>query len=304
MKYNLTSPANFIMPPLSFKGLSPGFNYTGQSNSVAIPAGILLTKQFSPAQLFGGMSSTVDVFAGNAGPQQLYNATVASSVDSFDALSSSETLKNTTAVLAPGGKTTLSYGVTATQSFGNLTGTPATATFYFGGTKFTINGINPKVEIYQPLAVTISTSPATPEEGKNFTIRVLITNPSGVEVSNVQFMLPIPSGVGLSNLNGATTSSGFLIVSPGNLAAHSTATASATAVASSGITIPFDKAKLTFSYSGTSISGIVPTGSGIAIGEDVTTRYLIPMAFVFLVLLFTAFYVRRKAAPTVPASPK
>jgi len=304
MKYNLTSPASFITAPLKFQGQSSGFNETGQSNSVAIPAGLLLTKQFSPAQLFGGMSSTVSVFASNAGPHQLYNMTVGSNVDSFDTLSSTETLTKTTAALAVGGNNTLSYNVTATQTFGNLTGTPATARFYFGGTLFTISGVNPKVEIYQPLTVTITTTPTTPEEGKNFTINIEITNPSGVEVSNVQFILPVPSGVGLSNLKGATLSSGSFTVSLGNLSAHGTASATATAVASSGITIPFDKAKLTFSYSGASINGIVPTGSGIAIGEDVTTRYLIPMAFVFLVLLFTAFYVRRKAAPTAPASPK
>jgi len=304
MKYNLTSPTNFVMAPLRFQGQSSGFNETGQSNSVAIPAGLELTKQFSPAQLFSGMSSTVSVLASNAGPQQLYNVTVGSTVDSFDTLSSKATLTKTTAALAAGGNSTLSYGITATQTFGNLTGTPGTAKFFFGGTLFTTSGVNPKVEIYQPLTVTITTTPATPEEGKNFTISVRIANPSGVEVSNVQFILPVPSGVGLSNLKGATFSSGSLTVSQGNLAAHGSATATATAVASSGITVPFDKAKLTFSYSGTSISGIVPTGSGIAIGEDVTTRYLIPIAFVFLVMLFTAFYVRSRAAPTVPASPK
>jgi len=304
MRYNLSSPANFVMAPLNFQGQSSGFNETGQSNSLAIPAGLVLTKQFSPAQLFGGMSSTVSVFASNAGPQQLYNVTVSSAVDSFDTLSSKATLTKTTAALAAGGNNTLSYDVTATQTFGNLTGTPGTAKFYFGGTLFTLSGVNPRVVIYQPLTVTVTTAPATPEEGKNFTISIDIANPSGVDVSNVQFILPIPSGVGLSNLKGATFSSGSLTVGPSDLAAHGTNTATATAVASSGITIPFDKAKLTFSYSGTSINGIVPIGSGIAIGEDVTTRYLIPMAFVFLVMLFTAFYVRRRAAPTVPASPK
>ena len=304
MKYNLTSLANFVLSPVRFQGRSSGLMETGQSNSVAIPGGVVITKQFSPAQLFGGMSSTVNLFVGNAGPQQLYNVTIGSTVDSFDTLPKTETLTKGFSTLAAGGNSTLSYGVTATQTFGNLTGTPATAKFYYGGTLFTLNGVSPNVEIYQPLTVAISTSPTTPEEGKNFTISVKITNPSGVGVSNVQFNLPVPSGVGLSNLKGATFSSGTFNVSPGSLAAHGTVTATATAVASSGITIPFDKATLTFSYSGTSINGIVPSGSGIAIGEDVTIRYLIPMAFVFLVMLFTAFYVRRKAAPTVPASQK
>jgi len=304
MRYNLTFPANFIMAPLRFQGSSSGLNDTGLSNAVAIPAGLVLAKAFVPAQLFGGMSSAVKVSASNMGPLSLYNTTVGSTVDSFDTLSSAAALSKGPQTIPAGGNTTLSYGVTATTVYGNRTGTPPTAKFYFGGSQYTVNGAGPTVGIYQPLIVTISTKPSSPEEGKNFTISVQITNPSGVGVSSVQFTLPVPSGVGLTNLNGATYSSGVLTVSQGSLAAHGTVTATATAVASSGITIPFDKAKLTFSYSGTSISGIVPTGSGIAIGEDVTTRYVIPIAFILLVLLFTAFYVRRKAAPTFPASPK
>jgi hypothetical protein len=304
MKYNLTSPANLIMAPLRFKGMSSGFNETGMSNSVAIPAGLVLSKQFAPAQLFGGMGSTVTVSANNAGPQQLYNATLGSTIDSFDALSGTAVLSKFTQSVASGGNSSLSYGVTAAQTYGNLTGTPATAKFYFGGTLFTLSGPKPVVRVYQPLTAAITTTPTTPEEGKNFTISFQIVNPSGVSVSNVEFTLPVPSGVGLSDFNGVTFSSGVLMVNAGSLAAHATATATVSAVASSGITIPFKNAKLTFSYSGTSINGTVPTSSGIAIGENVTTRYLIPIAFVFLVLVFTAFYVRRKAAPTVPASPK
>jgi hypothetical protein len=304
MKYNLTTPSNFIMAPLRFKGTSSGFNETGISNPVAIPAGLVLSKQFTPAQLFGGMSSTIRVSATNAGPDQLYNATIASTVDSFDTLSGTAALTKVTPSLASGENSSLSYGVTATQTYGNLTGTPATAKFYFGGTLFTVSGPGPKVEVYQPLSVAITTTPSTPEEGKNFTVTIKISNPSGVDVFNVAFTLPIPSGVGLSNFNGAIFSSGVLAVNPGTLAAHATDTATVSAVANSGTTIPFKNAKLTFSYSGTAINGTVPTGSGIAIGENVTTRYLIPMAFIFVVLLLTAFYVRRKAAPTVPASPK
>jgi hypothetical protein len=225
-------------------------------------------------------------------------------VDSFDTLSSSATLTQSSPTIGAGSNTTITYGVTATETFGNLTGTPPTASFYFGGSIFTISGASPKVVVYQPLSVTISTYPTTPEEGKSFTITFKITNPTGVPVTGVQFTLPVPSGLGLSSLTNATVSSGTLSISPGDLGAHSSVEATAVAVASSGITVPFSNAKLTFAYGGTTISGLVPSASGIAISEDITTRYLIPTAFIFLVLLFTAFYVRRKAGPTVPSSPK
>jgi hypothetical protein len=156
------------------------------------------------------------------------------------------------------------------------------------------------VGIYSPLSISIGTTPATPVEGKNFTVNFLITNPSGVSVSNVQFTLPVPSGLALSHLQSVQVSGGSLTISSATLAPHSSVRATAVAVASSGIIVPFDKGRLTFSYSGVTVSGVVPTTKGIAVGEDVTTRYLIPTGFVILVLLLTAFYVRRKAAPSAP----
>ena len=304
MKYNLTSPLNYFIPPISFTAQTAGSAFAGESNSVAIPSGVVLSKAFSPSQLFSGMGSTVTVFASNSGPLQIYNATVSTSLDSFDALSGESSLQKTSNSIASGGNSTFNYGVTTSLVSGNLTGTAATATFFFGGTSYTISGAGPKVEIYQPLTVSISTHPTTPEEGKTFNVTVTITNPSGVGVSNVLFTLPVPSGLGLSNLQNAQVSAGLFTVTVSALGAHGTATASASGVAGSGITIPFNNAKLTFSYAGHTISGVLPSKSGIAIAEDVTTRYLIPTAIVILALLATAFYVRKMAAPSVSASPQ
>lgn len=304
MTYAMTNPHNYIIAPIDFHGLTAGNNVTGGSDPVAVPGGLVLSKQFAPSQLFGGMSSEVTVAATNAGPAEVYNASVATTIDSFDSLSSTSTLQKTSASMAPGGNSTFSYGVSTLQVFGTLTGAPVAATFFFGATRFSTQGAGPKVQVYQPVGVSITTTPASPEEGKNFTINIQIDNPSGVSVSNVNFTLPVPSGLELSRLNNAQVSAGLLSVSEGALGAHSSATASASAVASSGILVPFKDAKLTFSYAGVTINGTLPSKSGIGIGEDVTTRYLIPTAFVLLVLLATAFYVRRKAAPIAPASQK
>ena len=304
MKYILTAPINFFMGPIGFTGTTAGFSVSGSSNAVDIPAGLVVTKDFTPGQLFGGMAATVVVKAVNAGPTSIYNATLVTTPDSFDSLSGNAALSKGPGNIAAGGNVTLSYGVTASQVSGNLTGTGATASFYFGGTSFSVQGAGPKVGVYQPLGISIRTSTPTPEEGKNFTITFVITNPTGVGVSNVIFTIPVPSGLGLTNLQGASVAGGVLTFSPGSMNANSTATASATAVASSGITVPFDKAKLTFQYAGITINGITPSSGGIAIGEDVTTRYIIPTAFILLAVLGVAFYVRWKAAPSAPAPPK
>lgn len=303
MKYSLTSPQNYILGPIGFTAMSSGNGLSGRSNPVGIPSGVVLTKQFTPGQLFGGMNSQVEVSATNTGPLTVYNATVATLVDSFDSLSSASSLSKGPASLAAGGNVTFSYGVTASQTYGNLTGASVSASFFFGAAAFSTLGAGPRVQIYQPLSVSILTLPATPEEGKNFTITFQILNPSGVPVSNVLFTLPVPAGLGLSKLQNAQVSAGLLTVTAGSLGPHSSTTATASAVASSGIVVPFDKAKLTFTYAGVTINGLVPK-AGIGINEDVTTRYLIPTAFILLALLATAFYVRRKAAPSVPASQK
>jgi len=303
MKYNLSSPLNYMLKPLSFQGVTSKNNVTGRSNPAAIPAGLVVSKQYTPSQLFGGMSSSVTVTATNAGPLSTYNATVASTVDSFDSAVSTAVLSKTAATIPAHGNASVTYGVTLQQVSGTQTATPATASFYFGGTPFSILGPGPRLQVYQPLGVSITTTPASPVEGRNFTISIKITNPTGVQVSNVVFTLPVPSGLGLTNLVNAQVSSGVLTVSAGTLAAQSSVTASARAVASSGITVPFANAKLTFVYSGVTISGTVPKSSGIAIAEDVTTRYIIPTAFIIVAAFAVAFYVRRKAA-TAPAFPK
>ena len=303
MGYNITTPQSFLLSPIPFAGMSSGSNLTGRSNAAPIPTGIAVSKQFNPPQLFPGMTSQVTVSATNGGPFQFYNLTLGTTVDSFDSISGSSNLSKRATVWQSGVAESFSYSVGLSPVSGLQTGTVPTASFFFGGTLFSLTGVGPAVEVYAPLAITISTSPASPEEGKNFTMTLQVSNPSGVAVSNVHFILPLPSGLGLSSLRGATVTSGVLDMFAASLPPGASINASARVVASSGIVIPFDKAKLTFSYSGITINGVVPK-NGIAIAEDVTTRYLIPTGFVLLVLLFVAFYVRRKAGSTGPSSQK
>ena len=303
MTYNITGGSNLILPPIKFSGTAGGANLTGASNPVAIPAGLLLEKQFATSQLFPSMKSNVTVTATNAGPSELYGLTLATTQDSFDTLASNSSLSKDVGNVTAGTDATLSFAVTASQVYGALSSTPATASFYFGGTPFSLQGPKTAVEIYHPLTVTIAASPTTPEEGKAFTLTVVISNPSQVSVSDVLFSLPLPAGLALSGLQGAQLSSRTLTVSAGSLGPGADATATATGTAGSGITVPFSGATLTFSYAGTKVSGVVPKTSSIKIAENVTTRYLIPVAAILLVTLAVAFYVRRLAS-SAPASPK
>jgi hypothetical protein len=299
----VTRPSNYFIPPFSFQGTTAGINFTGKSNSFAVPTGYVLTKQFSPSLLFSGVSSTVILSAVNKGPFYIYNASVSSGADMFDHLLPSAVPSVTNGSIVPGGNLSTRYGVTASTAYGNHTSSAITSSIFFGGMEFSLEGLGSYVSVYQPLDATITTTPSVPIEGKGFNFALTIHNPAAVNVSSVLFTLPVPSGLSFSQLTNAKVSDGVLTISTPLLLSHSDYSATGVAVASSATTVSFDKANLTFAYEGVTIKGTTPT-QGILIAENVTTRYLIPIAIAFVVLLATAFYVRRMAVPTVPASPK
>ncbi len=302
-KFNVSQPSSFIFWPATFSMLAAGFNLTGSSNAQPAPTGLSLAKQYNPAELFQGMTSQVAVSAKNAGPFAFYNASVSTAADSFDRLSGSPSTVKSAQSLAPGANLTFSYGVLMGAAAGTTAPAPLTATFFMGGTSFSVSTQSSLVHLNKPLTASITSSPTTPIEGTKFTISVKITNPSTVGVTGVQLFLPVPNGISLSEVTNATMGKGGLSISLDQLAPGASYTASATASASSGQTIPFSAGKLTFGYSGETLNGILPP-AGIAIGEDVSTRYVIPIAVALLALIVVAYEVRRMAVPTAPASPK
>jgi hypothetical protein len=303
MKVKVTDPANYFIPPLSFQGTTAGISLAGESNAFAVPTGYVLTKQFSPSLLFSGVNSTVILSAVNKGPFYIYNASISSVVDKFDHLSASVVPSTSGGSIAPGDNISTRYGVTASTAYGNHTSSAITSTLFFGGMEFSLKGLGPYVLVYQPLNATITTKPSAPTEGKDFSFVLTIHNPSEVNVSSVLFTLPVPSGLTLTDLTNASVLNGVLTVSISSLLPHSDYIATGVAVASSATTVSLDNAKLTFMYEGVTIKGTPPT-QGITIGVNLTSRYLIPIAIAIVALLAVAFYVRRIAGSTVPASPK
>ncbi len=301
MEFDLNSHANYFFRPLSFHAQTSGVSLAGSSNAVATPTGLTVTKQFASSILFTGMFTTVTVNSVNSGPFDFYNMTVQTTGDSFD--KTNTTTAKTLLDVAPAGNLTFAYKVntTETQSHANVTSASVASTLFFGGVRYHVAFPGPAVTVYAPVGISIQTTPVNPTEGKPFSILLKITNPSGVAVSNVQFSLPIPGSMSLTNLRNVNFSDGSLQISVDHLAPQEAFVGNVTAQATSGITVAFKQSHLTFVYSGVTLNGNRPS-KGIVIGEDVLTRYVLPSLLVLAALLATAFYVRRKAAPTSPAS--
>jgi len=299
--FNISQPRSFTFPPASYHLQSSGYSIAGFSNALPVPTGFALSKHFGLTQLFGGQSTQVTTLALNAGPKVIYNLTVKSPADPFDTVLGGGSPGQFRANLTVGANLSLSYGVSVGSAPGSGISSPATANFFFGGVPFTRSEPGPKVSIYSPIGATIASSPPTPTEGRQFDILISLTNPSAVSVNDVKFLLPVPSGVAIAGASNASVVNGGVSISLSQLTAGGSYRAKVTATASSGQTIPFNKAKLTFSYANATLNGRLPS-TGIAISEDVTVRYLLPIGFVLLALIATAVEVRRMAGVTSRAA--
>ena len=300
----VAQPKNYIFGPFSFAFNSSGYALTGSSNGVPVPTGIVLSKSFNPSLLFGGMPSRVTLSATDSGPYPIYNVTVATAQDLFDSLpQGSPPLQTTNTTVSTAKPLSFSYNVTMSSVTGNQTGQPVGASFYFGGSKFSTSSPSEHAVIYPPLSASIASSPATPVEGKPFSILIKITNPSPLTVSGLQFSLPLPTEVQVVSETNASVSDGQITINANQLAKNGVYSANVTATSSSGVSIPFSGSKLSFKYAGVSINGKLP-GQGIVINEDVLTRYLLPIGLAAVVLLAVAVFVRRMASPNVPVSQK
>ena len=297
IEFDLSSGMNYFFAPFVFRVGTGGLELTGESNAAATPSGVVITKQFVPASLFGGMNVAVQLKTVNRGPFAVYNVTLQSQADSFDAISLFSPLPlKAASTIGVGGVLNVTYKVFALGTFGNFTSTPATAALFFGGFPYALSQPGPIVSVYKPLLVSVAAVPSSPTEGRPFSIGISIQNPSAVSVSDIKFSLPVPSSIALSSLQNAVTQAGNLTVSVAQLGPGQTSVANATGQASSGVAIQFSKSELTFTYSGATIRGPVPNKE-ILVGEDVLTRYTLPSVVVLIGVLAVAFYVRRRLTP-------
>jgi hypothetical protein len=298
MQFNLSSPANYFFPPIPYHAQNSGLNLTGASDGVVAPAGIVLSKQFSPTGMFGNMTSVVEINALNTGPFHVFNATIASAPDIFDSLSPTYVSTRFLSDVSPGSNLNQTYHVIvskSSQALGNWTSSPVSLSFFIGGTSMSLNSTGPAATVYQVPSVTVKTSPASPVEGKSFSVSVSLANPSAVAVSDVRYEVQIPTSATISGLRNATYSAGSLVMTVDQLPPHQTFSANITVQAASGTTLPFSKGSLTFAYLGVTVHE-AGANHDVVVGEDVLLRYAIPTLLVLVAVLATAFYVRRKAA--------
>lgn len=282
---------NFVIPGTVVTAAYDGLELSTYGQTYVIPAGISVTKTFSPDFGFPSSQSTVVVGVSNVGTVPVFNVTVSAGADSFDS-SPTGTTQQTYATISPKQSQSFNYTVTLTSgSLGNLTAEPVSTSFIFAGASQELSLGAATFSVLGPVVVYVTSFPTAPEENHNFTLNITLANPSSVTVSNVTYTLTIPPG--LSVISGGSVSGHILTVSVPTLAPKSNSTVRLNLMANTYMTISTADSHLTFQYLGSTLSGTLPTLS-VVVGIDVTTRYILPMVIAVFVALAAVVYVRRR----------
>ncbi len=303
VSYLLRQARNFVVAPAAFNYTSASLSFVGSSGAFAVPRGLFVQRSLNPSPVIQGMQSRVVLSASNQGPFTFYNATLFTIPDSFDTLPSTQPQTQKFFSLIGAGTTVgfnFSVNINSAQ-VGNRSLSPAGAQFLFAGTKFLIQILQRSTLVYLPIRVTMIASPPSPFEGNPFNIILSVSNRAGVDVTNVQLSLPIPSGVQVVRTINASAANGVLTANINKLAAMGVYRANLTLKANAGLSFSLLGGSITFSYAGTQIKGVLAP-QGVSVNEDVLTRYTLPVLVAILAVLATTLVVRRRVSPISPAS--
>ncbi|MGA2199140.1 MAG: hypothetical protein ABSG45_04300 [Nitrososphaerales archaeon] len=290
---------NFIIQPVVITTSYDGATLHTFGGAYVIPAGIVLTKSFGPKAGFPGMTSSVSLGISNAGSNPVSNATVSSSEDSFDSVASGATTVKTYATLVSQQSESFNYSVTFSNgASGNVSSSPASVSLIIGGLSTGFSSAPAHVQVFKPVAVTLVTSPLTPEENHDFTLSVTFTNGANVAVSAATYTFTMPSG--LTVVSGGQVSGRTVTVSVPTIGADSNQTEVLKLSSTTGLTIDTATSHVTYQYQGFSLNGLAPKQT-ITVAVDVTTRYTLPIIIAVFIAIAGLVYMRRRINPAVEA---
>ena len=286
---------NFIIPPSTITTSYEGATFHTFGGAYVIPAGIVLTKSFALGAGFPGMTSPVTLGIANVGSIPVYNATVSSTADSFDSVTTSPV--KTFPTLAPQQSENFSYTVQPTSgASGNVTASPTTVVMTVGGLSTGYSSTQGGLLVFRPVSAALETNPVAPEENHDFTMTITLTNAASVPVTDVTYTFTIPSG--LTVVSGGQVSGHTVTVTVPSIGPDSDQTVVLTLKASTGLTIDTTSSHLTYQYQSFTLTGLAAKTT-VPVSVDVTTRYTLPIVIAIIIAFAGLVYMHRRIHPAV-----
>jgi uncharacterized repeat protein (TIGR01451 family) len=288
------SKDNYLIQPATILTTAGGINLHTAGSGLPIAAGLSVTKTFLSTGLFVGQDDNVTVRATNHGSLPVYNVTLTTNPDPFDA-SVSGALDASYATLNPGSSQSFNYTVRM-LSAGNHTGASTSLEYLFGGFASqypTSPTSSSSVLVYKPVQVTTAMTSSS-VEGSDFSFAVAVQNPSPVNVTNVSLSIPLPLGITIVNYSAGFQVNGRTVtLEIPSLAAGATSTHSLTLKSDLDGSFNIGNGTVSFNYLGTTVKGVLSTPA-IVVGVAALLRYEVPIGVAVILTLAVAVYMHRK----------
>ncbi|MGD0329450.1 MAG: hypothetical protein ABSB40_03270 [Nitrososphaeria archaeon] len=269
---------NYVLPPASSFYQVGGITFTAVSTSDGVPLALSISLNLADRAAFATYNTTGYYIVNNNGDQDVFRLETQLNTGSNFTVTSSNF---TTALMRAGSQEKIDFNLKF-----NGVGTndiSSNATFFFAGRSMNVSSQTILVTSYPPPQVTLNQVGAT-EEGKSIKIEVTTNNVANVTVNNISYKVLLPSQfkiingsdtVQISALEGEKQESSTLYIS-----------------SSSPRDYQINTTKIYYSFKGETMSS-PPTSQSLTVSENLTARYLIPIAIGIIVMIGCAIVLGR-----------
>lgn len=270
----------FLSPRIVIE--SSGLQIIRLAQSVVIPLGVTISKNFESSDNFVGSNVSIDTKVLNTGSIPIFNVGLIVGEDTFSEIVEGEPTYY--AEMLNQGDDLGSIDKVSLLGPGNFESVGATTVFIFAGQTFMKNSEVNQIRVYSTISAELTITPSTQIEGQEFTIILTIKNPSEIDVNNIKVNVVIPSEIRIIE--------GSLELDGENLNANSEIIKTAIIIVDTSDTISIEKPNVEFQYNGEILKG-TSHSLMILIGDNVQTRYSLPILITIFLMLGTVFIARK-----------
>ncbi len=273
---------NYVLLPPQIVIRSSGLQIIRLAQSVVLPLGVYVSKNFETTNDFIGANISIDINVLNTGSIPIFTASLIVGEDTF-----SETFEGDTNYYVDTlnqGEHLGSINKVKLLGTGNFESVEATALFIIAGEPFMKNSDVTKIRVYPTIFTELTVNPINQIEGQEFTIVLTIKNPSEIDVTNVNVNLDIPSEIRIIE--------GSLELIGENLNANSDIIKTAKVIVDSSNIVSVEKPNVEFQYGDKILKG-TSNSLVISINDNIQTRYGLPILIAIFLMLVTAFISRK-----------
>ena len=272
---------NYILPPASSFYKFGGMTFTSVSTSDGVPLALSISLNLTDRTAFATYNTTGYYVVKNDGDQDVFRLETQLNTSSILTVTSSNFTKKI-ALLGAGSQEKIDFNLMF-SGVGTNGIISSSVKFFFAGRSMNVSSQTILVTSYSPPQVTLNQN-GEAVEGQPFKIEVTTKNIANVTVNDISYKVLLPSQ--FTMLNGSDTVQ--ISALEGGKQESSTLGISSS--------LPRDyqinTTRIQFSFKGETISS-PPTSLSLTVSDNLTARYLIPIAIGIIVMIASAIFLGR-----------